>query len=417
MVTRVFKSGNYIILDDGVNEPDPIPTNECRYSVKNSEYAITDNKKNTFSEVIKYVDIRNEAGSNYTNEAAFVTFLRENTGSPQAGIATPTSYGIEVGSGNITGESTFQLVGRNPEVGEKFEDIWDGGALSFLSYDNQTSPFLTGSVITGAISTATAIIVVNDNSGTSGVLTIRKIDKVFLDDEVISDASTGSADVDGVITPFRALSYPTAGEQIEIVCEAQSDTSSGSGARTILFIYLDTSFIQQSEIISLNGATPVLTTATNVFRFISLSTLTFGLDTSVVYGKTNTGTILARNSANGLIRGMISYEDSVIGDAHGKNNSLDSHFTVPSGKTAFPMGVVTNVTKGDDATVVALARAEGDPAFLTLAEMGNFQNSFILDLSKAPVGVPEKTDIKFIARSTNEGVGVVIELFLILKDS
>lgn len=89
MATKIFKSGNYIILDNGINEPDGIPTKDCRYSVISSQYTISDNKKNFFSVSLPFSDIKDEAGASYSSEAVFLTFLRDNTGfnPPQAGGA------------------------------------------------------------------------------------------------------------------------------------------------------------------------------------------------------------------------------------------------------------------------------------------------------------------------------------------
>ncbi|MBL4704711.1 MAG: hypothetical protein JKY54_09325 [Flavobacteriales bacterium] len=414
--TRVFKSGKYIILDDGVNEPDAIPTKDCRYSVISSQYTISDDENDLFSVVLKFADITNESGSAYASEGVFLTFLRDNTGGTST-TSTPLIYGIEVAAGNIPGSSTVQLVGRNPAVGNQFEDIWDAGVLSTLDYDAQTGNFTPGLLLTGGTSAATAIIVADKDDGATGTLTIRKINGIFQNDETITDSSTGSATSNGVVSSIMALIYPTAGETWEVICESANDTSAGTGARTVLVTYLDSSFVTQTETITLNGQTAVTFVATNAYRFVSVAVATWGSNIDNLYGKSNTGTIIVRDSTSENVRGVITFDDSVTGDEHGLNNSQDIHYTVPAGKTAFPVLVLTNVTKNHDVTARALFRLDGIDGFSTLAEMGNYQNSFILDLSGAPAPVPEKTDLKFIARSNNTSVSVVVELFIIEIDN
>lgn len=74
------------------------------------------------------------------------------------------------------------------------------GKVTFiLNYDNQTANFTEGNTITGATSGATAIILEDADAGTSGVLTLGSVNGVFLDNEIITDETTGSATVDGVI--------------------------------------------------------------------------------------------------------------------------------------------------------------------------------------------------------------------------
>lgn len=86
-------------------------------------------------------------------------------------------------------------------------------AGSTLNYDSQTANFTAGSTIVGAISGATAIIVSDSDSGTTGVLTLAAIDGAFVDNEVISeDGGTGSATVNGSLIAGAAAVIGTATE-------------------------------------------------------------------------------------------------------------------------------------------------------------------------------------------------------------
>lgn len=70
-------------------------------------------------------------------------------------------------------------------------------APSTLAYDGQTANFTVGDTITGATSGATAVIVADADSGTTGTLSLGSINGAFLNDEIITGNSGGSATVNG----------------------------------------------------------------------------------------------------------------------------------------------------------------------------------------------------------------------------
>lgn len=74
-----------------------------------------------------------------------------------------------------------------------------GRVSRILAYDGQTVNFTVGKKITGATSGATAIILQDADSGSSGTLTLGSVEGVFLDDETITDSSGGTALVNGVL--------------------------------------------------------------------------------------------------------------------------------------------------------------------------------------------------------------------------
>lgn len=69
-----------------------------------------------------------------------------------------------------------------------------------LVYDTQTVNFTVGDVLTGATSGATARITADSDGGTTGTLTLQDIVGEFLDDEIITDASGGSATCNGSLS-------------------------------------------------------------------------------------------------------------------------------------------------------------------------------------------------------------------------
>ena len=71
-----------------------------------------------------------------------------------------------------------------------------------LAYDAQTANFTADKVLTGKTSGAQATILEDDDSGTTGTLTLSKnfTSTAFADNEIITDTVTGSATVNGTLT-------------------------------------------------------------------------------------------------------------------------------------------------------------------------------------------------------------------------
>ena len=59
------------------------------------------------------------------------------------------------------------------------------------------------------------------------------------------------------------LVYPTSAESWEVVSTTSTDTSSGTGARTVLITSLDENYEPQSVDVVLNGTTPVSVSGTH----------------------------------------------------------------------------------------------------------------------------------------------------------
>ena len=325
--------------------------------------------------------------------------------------------GLEIAAGNVEGRSNRLFRGITFGVSNVFKDIWIGTILSELIYDAQTANFTPGLVLTGGTSGATAIIVLDIDNGTSGTLTIRKVSGAFINNETITDSSTGSATSDGVDAEVIAMDDPTAGETWELICESSDDDVSGIGATTIAVEYMDDSYTDQIEIVTLSGHTPSVLTSTNALRIVALTVVGVGSNQDPVYGNTNLGTIVLRDSSTKKIRAGIVYEDSVVGDEHGLSASQMARLTVPAGKTCYVMNINTNTKKNNDVFFRLLVMADGTDFFVNGGELSQYQNSFLLNNQNGPIQLPEKTDIKIIARSDNVNVFVSVFLVFILIDN
>lgn len=325
-------------------------------------------------------------------------------------------YLIEVGLGNIPGQSIANVTGRNASVGTVFEDIWGGGLLSTLNYDTQTGDFTPGLVITGGTSASTATIVIDDDDGTTGTLTVRDVDGIFVNDEALTDSDTGSAAVNGVLEGVLSREDAEDGEQWEAICESADDDIAGVGARTIRSIYLDKFGVTQQEDVPLNGHTAVLFTATDSKDPERTIVTSWGGTINTVWGKTNLGTIVIRDSVSKNIRQVIDFRDFIGGQVFGVNVSLDSHFTIPANTTGFITTVFTNVSKNHEADSIFLLQAPGLEGYLAAGELSVYQNSTDHNAKLSPEGLPGLTRMKFITRSNNASVDVNVSYGLLLVE-
>lgn len=119
--------------------------------------------------------------------------------------------------------------------------------------------------------------------------------------------------------------FPATEQQMEVVSSSANDTSAGTGARTVEIFYLDGTFAEKSEVITLNGTTPVATTATNIYRIDIFRVKTTGT------GLKNAGNIDIRNLADTPIYSRI---------ATGINRAISGVFTVPLNKKLYIYNVL-----------------------------------------------------------------------------
>lgn len=94
--------------------------------------------------------------------------------------------------------------------------------------------------------------------------------------------TTSAAETDVMIWPGSTVKDPSVapvgGVQMTLVSTSAQDGPTGTGVRTLRFNYLDADLNPQSEIVTLNGTTPVVTVAINVAWVGELHGLTFGSD-------------------------------------------------------------------------------------------------------------------------------------------
>lgn len=90
------------------------------------------------------------------------------------------------------------------ESGEYYIAVSARRPPSTLAYDSQTANFTAGLIVTGGTSGATARIVTDTDGGATGTLEVRDIIGIFVDNELLTDSSTGSATVNGTLSAVNA---------------------------------------------------------------------------------------------------------------------------------------------------------------------------------------------------------------------
>ena len=60
--------------------------------------------------------------------------------------------------------------------------------------------------------------------------------------------------------------FPTVAQQMEVVSSSADDVSTSTGAWTVKIWYLDSSYNEKTETVTLNGTTAVPTKATDIYR-------------------------------------------------------------------------------------------------------------------------------------------------------
>lgn len=190
------------------------------------------------------------------------------------------------------------------------------------------------------------------------------------------------------------FSWPTSAESWEIVSDDANDTSAGTGARTVLVQSLDASYVRQSQVVTLNGTTPVALTGTHI-RTEKTTVITAGSS------EVNAGNLTLRIVSAGLTRQLVLPGNSI---------SFSSFYTVPAGKKGLIYQTFGGNPKGEDATIRTVFRVFGsDPVIVIGGETPVYQNTTRFPINNLGV-FPEKSDFWFQAKSTNPSIEVITTL-------
>lgn len=184
-------------------------------------------------------------------------------------------------------------------------------------------------------------------------------------------------------------------EQLSIVSDDATDANGLAGAWNVFLWGLDGDYNEISELVTLNGLTPVITTQ-EFLRLFRMSVIHAGTITTI--DGNNAGTITASAPGAGVDQAAI---------LPGNGQTLMCVYTVAAGKTALVTGISINAPQGKSALVRAKLKNCFGPncAFVTKYTLDIYQSTFFGTLD-TPFLVPEKSDIVFTAEASIASTGV-----------
>ena len=188
---------------------------------------------------------------------------------------------------------------------------------------------------------------------------------------------------------------------VSIVSTSTNDTEVGSGARTATIQGLNSDYEEITEIVTLNGTTPVITSL-NYLRVFKIVVSTAGVS------QANLGNITA--TVGGSLVGFINA---------GYNTTHQSFYTVPANKTAilfhfFSMISPTPTAFGEKYGQLIFQLREFGGIFLTRSVILINSNNSPTELSVTST-FNEKSDLRwqFASDTSNTFVGVSYRMYLV----
>lgn len=182
----------------------------------------------------------------------------------------------------------------------------------------------------------------------------------------------------------------------------------GTGANTVTVQGLDGNYAEISETVTLDGTTPVETTAT-FLRTHRMFVATAGA------GLTNAGVIYAADTGDTYttpgVPNTATGIRSTIGAGEGQ--TLQAFYTVPAGYTGYVANITASSADGTNSSVVTFRARESGGAFRTKNKFVTFKGTYPLDFP-VPQVFSEKTDLEIIATGNASPTDVAATFDLIL---
>ena len=187
-----------------------------------------------------------------------------------------------------------------------------------------------------------------------------------------------------------AYAFQTTAQALEVVSSSTDDVmTTGSGAWSVKIFGLDADYAEQSEVVELNGTTPVAL-VNDYLRVFRMRVQTTG-DADPITGP-NTGTLTCRLASAGASQAIISPT---------QGTTLMAVYTVPAGYTALLHNFQATVDGAKEVSVTL--RTRGNSATDTAGT--SWQTKFTADLQgggtdhnfEFPQPFTEKTDIIAVA--------------------
>lgn len=201
------------------------------------------------------------------------------------------------------------------------------------------------------------------------------------------------------------IPHPAAASVLKVSSSSASDTSAGTGARTVFIEGVDGSFAVVSETVILNGQTAVNTT--NEYLFVNALYVA-----SVGSGGENAGNI---NVGTGNVSGGVP---AVLYDiiAIGYNTRTTGHYCIPAGYTGYmTSGVITTGQATGSTSVTAFLKQHGPDGILRVGAVSTLNNGSVQYDFNPPYVIPEKNCIgaSVVGTSANNSASSFFNIVLV----
>lgn len=199
--------------------------------------------------------------------------------------------------------------------------------------------------------------------------------------------------------------HPTAESVLKISSTSASDTSDGTGARTVFIEGLDGDFNVVSETVILNGQTEVNTV--NLYLYVNTFYVATVGSGGANAGDVNAGTGTVTTGVPAVLYDMI---------ATGFNQRTTAHYCVPAGYTGYMVkGVITAGQATGSTAVTAFLKQHGTDNILRVGAVSAINNGSVAYDFDPPYTIPEKNCIgaSAIGAANNNSVSAFFNIVLI----
>jgi hypothetical protein len=201
------------------------------------------------------------------------------------------------------------------------------------------------------------------------------------------------------------ITFPSAALQMTVSSSSASDTSAGTGARTIVVQGLDANYNEISETVTMNGQTAV--TMTNALLRVNYAyVLTAGSGNSAA-GDIYIGTGTVTTGVPATVYDVIKFD---------YNNTTTGSYTIPAGYTAYlSQGLFSAGQAGGSNQVQGRLLSRGPDNIRRTAAITSLNNGVADYVFEYPLAVPEKTTLEATAvgSSNNNAVSSMFILVLV----
>jgi hypothetical protein len=203
----------------------------------------------------------------------------------------------------------------------------------------------------------------------------------------------------------NTYTFPSSASVLKISSSSASDTSAGTGARTVQIQGLDANYEAVSETVSLNGQTEVNTTNSyiRVNKMIVLTAGTGGTSVGNIYA--GTGTVTAGVPA------VVVNQTGILA-----NETESGFYTVPAGYTAFinMWTMSSGNTTADEWTRFTLRIRPLGGVFGIKAQYHIPASGIYECVAAYPLPIPEKADLEILAATSDGSASASTQLQLML---